>query len=249
MLSKSTAKFIRSLQVKKYRQKAQAFLAEGEKSVVELLHSDLPVSKLVAAPEFMEKYDALINKKVNECITSTPSEIASVGSFKTNEAALAVVPISEVSVPSLTQGQWGLVLDDVRNPGNLGTIIRIADWYGIRNIVCSATCADFYNPKVISATMGSFTRIVPAYASLPDFLRSQSALPVYGAYLDGLNIHEARSLKPGWLVMGNESTGISEALRPFVSEPVTIPGRGGAESLNVAIATAVLCDNLLRLSN
>lgn len=217
--------------------------------MVELLQSDLPVSKLVADPEFIEKYHSSIDKKVDECISSSPSEIAALGSFKTNEAALAVVPFTDVPEPTLPQGKWGLILDDVRNPGNLGTIIRIADWYGISTVVCSTTCADFYNPKVIAATMGSFTRIIPAYASLSDFLALQSGLPVYGAYLDGLDIHRAESLKPGWLVMGNESTGISDELRPFVNEPVTIPGRGGAESLNVAIATAVLCDNLLRLSN
>ncbi|MFA0960402.1 TrmH family RNA methyltransferase [Roseivirga sp. BDSF3-8] len=247
MVSKSTAKFIRSLQIKKYRQKAQAFLVEGEKSVAELLQSHLHIDKLVAAPEFIEKYGTMVNKKVAEPLEASPAEISSLGSFKTNEAALAVVRMPDSKPAFLPEGRWGLILDDVRNPGNLGTIIRIADWYGFHSVICSRTCADFFNPKTIAATMGSFSRIVPAYASLPDLLGSVS-VPVYGAYLEGQDIHKAQALKPGWLVMGNESTGIRDELDPFISQPITIPGQGQAESLNVAIATAVLCDNLVRLS-
>jgi TrmH family RNA methyltransferase len=136
-------------------------------------------------------------------------------------------------------------LDDIRDPGNLGTIIRTADWYGIGKVVASPETADFYNPKVISATMGSFTRTEIYYTELTDFL-SKAKHPVYGAYLEGQNVHEVEFQPAGLILIGSESHGIAPGLRKFVSTEVTIPRFGKAESLNAAIATAVICDNLRR---
>jgi RNA methyltransferase, TrmH family len=144
------------------------------------------------------------------------------------------------------KGELVIALDEVRDPGNLGTIIRIADWYGINKLVFSTHSAEFYNPKVIQATMGSFTRVEFFYADLNEVF-SQWKLPVFGAFLDGENIHQMGKINPGVILMGNESNGISSDLAKQVNHKVTIPGYGQAESLNVAIATAIICDNFKRL--
>jgi TrmH family RNA methyltransferase len=137
------------------------------------------------------------------------------------------------------------VLDDIRDPGNLGTILRIADWYGIRKLICSSSTADVYNPKVISASKGSFTRVEWYYCELNAYLKERS-VPVYGAFLDGANVHTHGFEKSGYIVLGNEANGISFEVEQLVSQRITIPRFGGAESLNVGIATAIICDNLRR---
>ncbi|WP_333607101.1 RNA methyltransferase, partial [Arsukibacterium sp.] len=143
---------------------------------------------------------------------------------------------------------WTLVLDNINDPGNLGTIIRIADWYGIEHILCSPDTADCFNPKVIAAAKGSFLRVQLHYLPLVDVL-SRSNQPVYGAYLGGDNVHQLSLNKAGgFIVLGNEANGISAELGQYVSRKITIPAFGNAESLNVGIAAAVICDNLLRLS-
>ena len=139
-----------------------------------------------------------------------------------------------------------LVLDDIRDPGNLGTIIRTADWYGINKIIASSETADFYNPKVISATMGSFTRTKIFYTGLESYLAGQTGRPIYGAFLHGNSIYQTDFSSGGFLVIGNESRGISERLEPHITERITIPRIGKAESLNAAIATAVVLDNIRR---
>ena len=139
-----------------------------------------------------------------------------------------------------------IALDDVRDPGNLGTIIRIADWYGIKKLVLSPQTAEFYNPKVLQASMGSFTRVSFFYEKLETVFERWKR-PVYGAFLEGENLHQLTRLDPGIILMGNESKGISSELKPWVTQKVTIPGFGHAESLNVAIATAIICDNFKRL--
>jgi TrmH family RNA methyltransferase len=139
-----------------------------------------------------------------------------------------------------------LALDEVRDPGNLGTIIRIADWYGISKMVLSPNTADFYNPKVLQASMGSFTRIQFFYQDLSDFITTSSRIPVYGAFLEGENIHQAHLTTDGIIVMGSESHGISPHVERYVGRKITIPPFGKAESLNVAVATAIICDNFRR---
>ncbi len=160
-------------------------------------------------------------------------------------AALAIAKIKPKVPFNFDITPFTLALDDIRDPGNLGTIIRIADWYGINQIICSQSCADFYNPKVIGATMGSFTRVSVTYVALPEFLKLQNT-EIYGAALSGENIHTL-SLKPaGILVMGNEAKGLSEEVNAQIKKYVKIPGYGQAESLNVATATAILVDNFFR---
>jgi RNA methyltransferase, TrmH family len=141
--------------------------------------------------------------------------------------------------------EYYIVLDDIRDPGNLGAIIRTADWFGIKHIIVSEQTADFYNPKVISATMGSFCRVQISYADLIFYLNA-CEVPVYGAFLSGTNVHEEKFPKGGLLIIGNESNGISPAVEQYVRNRISIPGTGKAESLNAAIATGIILDNMFR---
>jgi RNA methyltransferase, TrmH family len=244
MLSKATIKFIKSLQIKKYRKLEQCFVVEGAKSVKELLTSDFRIRTLIATPAFLQNISVPDNC---EWIEASESELAGLGEFQSNNAALAVAAIANNDPLRIGVGQYGLLLDDIRDPGNLGTIIRTADWYGINTIVCSEETADFYNPKVISSTMGSFTRVKTFYTDLSIYLRD-NALPVYGAFLDGDDVRNISPPHEGWILIGSESHGISAALEEFVTTRITIPRFGKAESLNAAIATAIICDNFRRLS-
>ena len=247
MLSKNTVKFIKTLHQKKYRNQEQKFFVEGEKSVLEVLNSDFEVDMLLATPAFSENHAGTIRKSKAEFIQVTQNQLESVGQFQSNDAALAVVKMKANQYFDFPTSNFVIALDDVRDPGNLGTIIRVADWYGIKNLLFSSQTADFYNPKVIQASMGSFTRVNFYYGELITVLK-QWKVPVYGAFLDGQNVHNLKTIEPGVLLMGNESNGISEELKTIVSEKVTIPAFGETESLNVAIATAILCDNFKRLS-
>jgi len=246
MLSKNTVKFIKSLHQKKYRSEHRKFFVEGEKSVVEVLSSDFKTELLIATDSFLDKNHTLISKSKVEVIQASQKQLETLGQYQSNDSALAVVCMKENLGFTPSKGELILALDDVRDPGNLGTIIRIADWYGIKNLLFSHQTADFYNPKVIQSTMGSFTRVDFFYADLEEFLKNWG-LPVYGAYLEGENIHELSKIDPGVILMGNESKGISQEVGELVTQKITIPAFGSAESLNVAIATAILCDNFKRL--
>jgi TrmH family RNA methyltransferase len=242
MLSKATIKFIKSLQVKKYRKQEQCFAIEGAKSVQELLASDFELLKLVATADFLSDITVPTNADVIEVNEAT---LETLGEFQTNKSALAIARMKPNSRFEINADEYGLVLDDIRDPGNLGTIIRTADWYGINKIVVSPETADFYNPKVISATMGSFTRVQIYYSPLNSYL-APCKVPVYGAFLKGRNVHQLTFAKGGIVVIGSESHGISTELEGFITERITIPRYGSAESLNAAIATGVICDNLRR---
>ncbi|NOT76662.1 MAG: RNA methyltransferase [Cyclobacteriaceae bacterium] len=245
MLSKSKISFIKSLQVKKYRQAEQCFLIQGAKTVNETLTSDFEILTLLGTQEFLSSVDDTILGKVKEIIRVSETELTTVGSVETNNSALAVVRMKAQVKPSIKSTDFVLVLDDIRDPGNLGTIIRTAEWYGIRAIIASPETTDFYNPKVISATMGSFLRTNVFYTALPEFLSGVS-MPVYGTFLKGENIHTMKFGKGGLIVIGNESKGISEPVQKFVTNRITIPRFGEAESLNASTATAIVLDNLRR---
>ena len=245
MISKAKAKFIKSLQLKKYRKEEQCFIVEGAKSVEELLYSDFDVQWVAASPSFLEANQQSIRKKNAEPVECSESELSAVSSFQNNNSALAIAKMKPDHKP-LLKNELALVLDDIRDPGNLGTIIRTADWYGIRHIIASEETADFYNPKVISSTMGSFCRVQVFYTSLGEYLQ-QTTLPVYGAFLNGDDIHTIAPPAAALVVIGNESRGISDELKKFIAHPITIPRIGHAESLNAAIATAVILDNMTRL--
>jgi TrmH family RNA methyltransferase len=242
MLSKANIKFIKSLQVKKYRKQEQCFLVEGAKSVQELLESDFEIVSVYATAEFLSSVNTGARNGVVEV---SEHELAGVGEFQTNNTALAIAKIRENRSLTVSGHEYGLVLDDIRDPGNLGTIIRTADWYGITTIITSLETADFYNPKVITATMGSFTRVSIFYTDLDEYLTSING-KVYGTYLDGSSVHDMTFSDGGLIVVGNESRGISPSLSKFITHKITIPRFGNAESLNAAIATAVICDNIRR---
>ena len=244
MLSKATIKFIKSLQVKKYRKQEQCFLIEGGKSVEELLGSDFEVEKIIATTEFLSSLKRPVR---GEVIEVAGSALGGLGSFQTNRTALAVARLKPNERPLVSATAYALALDDIRDPGNLGTIIRTADWYGIQHIIASAETADFYNPKVITATMGSFTRVHIYYCDLRAYL-SGIKTPVYGAFLEGTNVHHVRFGSGGVILIGSESHGISADLSVLVTQKVTIPRYGRAESLNASIATAVILDNVRRAS-
>lgn len=251
MISQKWSKLIRSLQQKKQRKIEQCFIVEGEKAVLELLASSWSVKALFATDRFLQQHAKAISAAdlVQNC---SADELVKVGTFASNDAALAVVAMPEAATFNLTEPEWVLVLDQINDPGNLGSIIRIADWYGIKHIVCSTDTADAYNPKVIATAKGSFLRVKLYYQDLAPLLSQQQLnqqQPIYGAYLGGESVHTLALNQPaGFIVMGNEANGISAELGSLITQKITIPAYGAAESLNVGIATAIICDNLCRLS-
>jgi RNA methyltransferase, TrmH family len=243
MISKPKARLIKSLQVKKYRLAEQCFIVQGTKAVQETLRSDFEVLLLLGTEAFLRTVHS--GKKAREVIETSEKELTSLGSVETNSSALAVVRMKPNTVPVLSPNQFTLLLDDIRDPGNLGSIIRTADWYGVKSIIASPETTDVYNPKVISATMGSFLRVSIYYSNLELFLES-TKLPVFGAFLDGENVHTTEFGSGGMIVIGNESKGISPGVEKRVTRRVTVPRKGGAESLNASVATAVILDNVFR---
>ncbi len=245
MFSKNKAKFIKSLQIKKFRTEYQQFLVEGAKSILELINSDYVINELLVTENFQKEYASALSQKAVQATIIKEGELSNISSFSSNNSALAVVSMKENKSLSIKNHEWGIILDDIKDPGNMGTIIRIADWYGIHKIICSETSADFYNPKVISSSMGSFTRVNIFYCDLKKFLSSVQQ-PVYAADLEGKDVHHYSFSAGGYLLMGNESEGLSTEVKKYITEKIHIPRYGSAESLNVAIATAIICDNIKR---
>lgn len=245
MFTKGQATVIKSLHDKKYRQNTGLFLVEGEKSVTETLASDFEIKTLLTTKLFYSKYLKLIKDKKISCEIVEPGEIENVSTLESNNSVLAVVRQKENQVLKSEGNEIILALDNIRDPGNFGTIIRIADWYGIKKIIASVGTVDLYNPKVISATKGSFARVGVYYTDLKDFL-TETETPILGAFLEGENVHKLHFPKNGILVVGNESNGISPEIKKLVTKKITIPSFGKTESLNVATATAILIDNWKR---
>lgn len=245
MLSKARIKYIKSLQVKKYRQLEQRFVVEGAKTVLELLDSDYATECVLGTPDFFNSFGAVLEKFTGERIEVKPDLLTTLGAYSTNDSALAIARCKPNAAPVLAASDFTLVLDDIRDPGNLGTIIRIADWYGIKAVVASNETAELYNPKVLHSSKGSFTRIPIYYTVLSEFL-SQARGPVYGTFLSGNDVHQVSFGKGGLIVIGNEAHGISEEVEQFVTNKISIPRFGKAESLNAGVATAVICDNIRR---
>ena len=241
MISKNQQKRLRALGQKKQRKLLGQFLVQGEKNVMELLASNLNVKQIFATPEFVTRHsDKLQSYPVTEADEATLSKLSTITS---NNAAIAIVEIPKPQ--TLPNSGIILALDGVADPGNLGTIIRLADWYGVKHIVCSQDSADAYNPKTISATMGSFARISVITTDLTEFLANAN-LPIYGAYLGGQSVHQSQFKQDAILLMGSESHGIRAEAGQFVTNKITIPSFGQAESLNVAMATGIILDNIKR---
>lgn len=246
MLTKATIQLVKELHDKKGRQEHNLFLVEGEKSIVELLHSDFVIKELFVTAEFIKKYQNLFAEKNISYKNVDQQGLEKIGTLESNNAAIAVVVQKEQKPFAVENNEIVLALDTIRDPGNLGTIIRIADWYGVKKILCSETTTDFYNPKTISATKGSFTRIHIFYTNLVEYIHNVS-VPVLGAFLGGDNVHSIQFPTSGILVMGSESHGISDEISKCITQKITIPSYGQAESLNVSIATAVILDNWKRI--
>lgn len=247
MLSQKWIKLIKSLQIKKYRKLEQSFVVEGGKSVTELLQSSYKITIVLVTERFWQENSHALRSKNFAVEIVTEEELTKLGTFQTNNTALAVaeMPVNERLIPS--ESELVLGLDGIQDPGNLGTIIRIADWYGITKIVCSEDTVDMYNPKTVSATMGSFTRVRLYYCDLIEYFKIvDGQLITYGAFLEGDSIYTTSLTVPAIVVMGNEAHGIRPELEPWIQQKISIPRFGGAESLNAAIATAIVCDNWRR---
>lgn len=240
MTNPMTGKIIKSLQQKKFRQETKKFLVEGKKNVAELLKSNYQIDNLYITAEFKAEYAELLGKHKIQAQTVDAAELKAFGTLEHNDGALAIARQKDARTPKGSDGVT-LVLDEIRDPGNLGTLIRIADWYGIKDIVCSPSCVDWHNPKVIAATMGSFTRVNGYYTDLTIFLKNQKT-PILGGFLEGKSVHEFKFPTNGILVIGSESHGISREVAKCVTEKITIPKTGGAESLNAAVAGGIILD-------
>ncbi|MGZ6538418.1 MAG: TrmH family RNA methyltransferase [Bacteroidia bacterium] len=253
MLSKNQIKFVNSLKQKKFREERNLFIAEGTKIVSELLSSVIRVKQIYATSAYLRN-NTIANSI--ERFEIKEAELERISALTSANEVLAVceIPNYELNIDDL-KNKLTLALDDIKDPGNLGTIIRIADWFGIENIICSNETADAFNTKVVQATMGSVARIKVYYTDLEEMFKAQSLkfkAPVYGALLEGKNIHNEKLSADGFIVIGNESKGISDKLMPYITDKISIPSfshyktGGEAESLNAAIATSVICSEFRR---
>lgn len=246
MLSKSKVKYIHSLELKKFRNEHNAFVAEGNKLVADIIPY-FECELLLAKPSWMATQGDLT---VNELIVAEEDDISKASFLKNPQDVLAVFkrPLYSLQEADATN-QLVLALDGIQDPGNLGTIIRLADWYGIEHVVCSLDTVDIFSPKAIQATMGAISRVKVHYTGLTGYLRSQQA-PLYGTFLDGENMYTKTLSTTGIVVMGNEGNGIRKETEELISEKLYIPNypadRETSESLNVAIATAVICAEFRR---
>ena len=239
MVVKSQIKLIRSLQQKKYRNQHGLFFVEGKKGVEALLQSNFEPHSIYT--------DQVVLSNVPEAVLfeTSSAEFEQMSFLKNPNGVLGVFHIPKPTAVDFED--WILALDALRDPGNLGTIIRLCDWFGIRHIVCSQNTVDCYNPKVLQATMGSIARVSITYTDLEEFLMTSKS-PIYGAYMDGDSVYESKLPAKGVVVLGNEANGISDAVGALVEKKVAIPPYGGAtaESLNVATAGAILLNEIRR---
>lgn len=244
MLSRAQNKYIRSLTKRKFRNEYKVFIAEGEKIALEWLSADTVIEMIIGTEEWVAQHGRLISKHPEaELHIVKDTELAALSSLQTPNQVLLVVPVPEaVSIPVLKE--WYLALDDIQDPGNMGTIIRIADWFGIRNIVCSPGCADLYNPKVVQSAMGGHLRVSLHQSNLVPFLES-IPLPKIAATLNGVSVYNMERMEAGVLIIGNEAQGISNDVLKIADRKITIPGKGGAESLNAGVSTGIICALLL----
>ena len=237
MLSKNKIKFIRSLELKKNRQQERLFVAEGPKVVADLL-TKVKAHTIFSTPSRIKEFSS---EQAENIIEITDSELAKISFLQHPQQVLAVFPFLP-STEATPQNELILALDGVQDPGNLGTIIRIADWFGIKNIICSEDTVDVYNPKVIQASMGSVAQVSVNYCNLKSFIENISPeVPVYGTCLDGENIYNQKLSSKGIIVMGNEGKGVSTAILIPNYHP-----QSAIDSLNVAIATAITCAEFKR---
>lgn len=249
-ISKKKIKYLKKIQKKNYRISEKVFIVEGEKSVNLLLKSNYRINFLVCTEQYITRNITIINSITDdiEVFCTSHDIMCYVSNLKTNDSVLAVVYTNDDhDINDICFDNYILVLDRISDPSNLGAIIRVADWYGIKDIVCSYHTVDMYNPKVIQSSMGSFINVNLFYADLVNFLQNISAdIPVYGTLLEGESIYDVSFNTNGVIVMGNESCGINSQIVPLLTKKITIPRRGNANSLNVAVAAGIICDNIFK---
>ena len=240
MVSKNQIKLISSLQQKKFRFANQLFFAEGVKVIQELLKSNFILEHLYCTEPIFDAVQTDLKSIISE------SELKKISALTTPNNCLAVFKIP-ASMPILDKGLI-LALDDIRDPGNLGTILRLCDWFGISQVICSEQTVDLYNPKVVQATMGSISRVNVSYVNLKSYLQN-SSLPIFGTFMNGSNVYKENLPKEAIVIMGNEANGISHEIENSIKSRLTIPHFGDlqlTESLNVAAATAIILSEFRR---
>ena len=238
MITKNTIKQIASLRQQKFRKELGLFVVEGRKMVEELLHSDFDTVGLYATEAFLADYPAFAKAEI-----ASEVQMQQISGLDTPPGILAVVRIPKQG-DIKTSSRLVLALDGIANPGNMGTLIRTAEWFGIHDVVCSMDCVELWNPKVVQATMGSLFRVKVWKTELPEYLKlaKSEGKAVYGALLEGENLFQMTEKPEGILVIGSESHGIRAEVLPYITHPVTIPRAGGSltESLNAAVAGAII---------
>jgi len=248
MISASKVKFVKSLGIQKFRKHHQQFIVEGPKMVDELLRSDFCPLEIFAVESWHSDQKELLQKHGDAIVAVTDKEINRLSGLKSANKVLATVKIPERKTFQQIFNNPVIILDGISDPGNLGTIIRIADWFGIHNIICSNDSVELYNPKVIQASMGSLFRVKVYYEELNRvFTKYGNNIPVFGTTLDGRNIYGTEIPSPVMIVIGSESHGIRPTVQKFLTHKITIPSFGSAtESLNAAVATGIVCSELMR---
>jgi RNA methyltransferase, TrmH family len=240
MLVNSQVKYIQSLGHKKFRDADGVFVAEGPKIVLELLQSDhCRLVQCFATAGWIHMHDALLRGKEQHIVEIGEKELERISMLVTPNQVLAVFTKPVFGKMQKTSGPV-LLLDTIQDPGNLGTILRTADWFGVKRMVCSPDTADVFNPKVVQAAMGSIIRVEAVYTDLTEYILANPGIPVYASSLDGEDLSENIRISDALLLLGNESKGIRPELESLASRKIRIPRRGGAESLNVAIAAGIL---------
>lgn len=255
MISKNRTKQIIALRNKKARSETRTYMIEGEKLVREHLKAGIGLTFLAALPDFIDSLKPSEKELIREIEACNADDLKKISSLTSPHAAVALVPFLQKEIDyARIFNTISVALDFVQDPGNLGTILRSAAWFGIRDIVCSTDCVDHYNPKVIQASMGAIINVNVIYTPLEKFLKSatDSGIPVYGAMLVGRSVYEQAMSKKGVILLGNESKGISPGLLPFITHSIMIPGfstdRHGPESLNVAMAASVIFSEYARMN-
>ena len=247
MLSKTHTKYIQSLLHKKQRDELGLFIAEGPKVVRDLLDSRKFVCKeIFALEDWIKEHKSSVSMLKDISITEVKDfELKKISSLTTAHSVLAVFEKRKQNFNFETRGKIILGLDTIQDPGNLGTIIRIADWFGVTDIVCSVGCADMYNSKVVQSTMGSLGRVNVIYTGLAEWLKENKKLKIYSASLEGKDINTIGKLTEGIIIIGNEAHGVSDEVMNLVNEKITIRKTGEAESLNAAVATGIILSHII----
>ena len=242
MVSKSTIKYIQSLQHKKFRDEYHVFVAEGPKVVTGILLSDtFPLQAIYALQEWVDEMDKdLYRNHADKIEIVKDFELEKLASYTTANKVVAVFGKREPVLNIDIKNKITIVLDDIQDPGNLGTIIRTSDWFGVENIICSVNTVDIYNNKVVQSTMASLGMVNVIYTELPGWLKKQQGIKIFAAALNGKSLYDHKDLKEGIIIIGNESKGISDEIMQLASDKITIPKTGYAESLNAAVAAGII---------